>query len=538
MGADLRNTLLTAGEIELQKAVGINTVGLLAQIDERSINATKLVDLIINRYGNEILFEKNIVELILPSLKKHLADELLKSIKNCEEVDDPWSELSEINFKNPNNLQKLYNFFNLSPPEPGEVDASPPPMETINPQYPLFPYQRDVVSRAFDSISQSGNRLLIHMPTGAGKTRAAMALIAKSFLQFPVGSVIVWLAHSEELCDQASSEFHKSWQCLGDRPLIIGRYYSGYDLNLSEFTDGFLVASLSKLHIRSFSQQSDFLKLKRNVKVIVMDEAHQAIAPTYKHLLEMLSPLGATTKIIGLSATPGRSWLDVGLDEQLANFFARNKVRLEVEGYEDPVLFLQDKGYLATPEYFKINYTPGIELSSVEITRLAEGFDVPERVLEQLGVSEQRNLLVLNEITHEVERGSKIIVFACSVSQAHLLADVLVMRGVRARAVSTRTSQTVRRNAIKSFRSNSAESLQVLVNYGILTTGFDAPSTNVAIIARPTLSVVLYSQMIGRAMRGPAAGGNETCRIYTVVDEMPGFRSMYEGFTHWEDVWN
>ena len=76
------------------------------------------------------------------------------------------------------------------------------------------------------------------------------------------------------------------------------------------------------------------------------------------------------------------------------------------------------------------------------------------------------------------------------------------------------------------------------MNYGVLTTGFDAPKTNVVVVARPTQSVVLYRQMIGRAMRRPKSGGNQTCTVITVKDSIPGFRSVYEGFTHWEDVWN
>jgi superfamily II DNA or RNA helicase len=538
MGADLRHTLLSAGEIALQKIVGQNTVGLLALIDERSIDATKLVDLITIRYGDEVLLNKDIVELLLLSLNKNQAIELLELVKHSSSATDPWRELNGINFRNSSNLNKLHEFFNIEILDPEEAEVPTASEESIHPQYGLFSYQRDVVTRAANTLGHGESRLLIHMPTGAGKTRSAMVLIAKVFSDSPPGTVIVWLAHSEELCDQAASEFHKCWQCLGDRPLSIGRYYSGYELDLSEFKDGFLVASLSKLHIRSFTKQSEFLKLKKNVKLILMDEAHQAIAPTYKHLLEMLSPVGAATKIIGLSATPGRSWLEVGQDEKLANFFDHNKTRLEVEGYDDPIRFLQEQGYLATPEYFKINYTPGIKLSNVELTRLSEGFDISERVLEHLGESEHRNLLILREVIHEVKAGSKIIVFACSVTQAHLLADVLVMRGVRARAVSTRTSLLTRRASINDFRSSDPDSVQVLINYGILTTGFDAPSTNVAIIARPTQSVVLYSQMIGRAMRGPAAGGNSNCRIYSVVDEMPGFRSIYEGFSHWEEVWN
>ena len=73
-----------------------------------------------------------------------------------------------------------------------------------------------------------------------------------------------------------------------------------------------------------------------------------------------------------------------------------------------------------------------------------------------------------------------------------------------------------------------------LFNYAVLTAGFDAPRTRCAIIARPTKSLVLYSQMVGRAMRGTRSGGNKSCEIYTVVDTaLPGFGSVVEAFSHW-----
>ena len=78
----------------------------------------------------------------------------------------------------------------------------------------------------------------------------------------------------------------------------------------------------------------------------------------------------------------------------------------------------------------------------------------------------------------------------------------------------------------------------ILVNFGVLTTGFDAPSASAVVIARPTQSLVLFSQMVGRAIRGPRAGGTETCEIVTVVDpSLPGFGDVAAAFLNWEDVW-
>ena len=75
-------------------------------------------------------------------------------------------------------------------------------------------------------------------------------------------------------------------------------------------------------------------------------------------------------------------------------------------------------------------------------------------------------------------------------------------------------------------------------NFGVLTTGFDAPRTSAALIARPTKSLVLYSQMVGRAIRGRRAGGNDEALVVTVVDTaLPGFTSLAEAFNNWNDVW-
>ena len=78
----------------------------------------------------------------------------------------------------------------------------------------------------------------------------------------------------------------------------------------------------------------------------------------------------------------------------------------------------------------------------------------------------------------------------------------------------------------------------VLVNFGVLTTGFDAPRASAVVIARPTQSLVLYTQMVGRGIRGPKAGGTKECTILTVVDpNLPGFGDVAKAFLNWEDVW-
>jgi DNA repair protein RadD len=137
-----------------------------------------------------------------------------------------------------------------------------------------------------------------------------------------------------------------------------------------------------------------------------------------------------------------------------------------------------------------------------------------------------------------VSRHKRIIVFASSVRHAHLIAGVLIARGVEALVVTGAMDGRAREKNITRFRGAAATPI-VMCNFGVLTTGFDAPRTSAAIIARPTRSLVLYSQMVGRATRGVRAGGNAEAEIVTVVDPaLPGFGDIADAFVNWEDVWN
>ena len=131
----------------------------------------------------------------------------------------------------------------------------------------------------------------------------------------------------------------------------------------------------------------------------------------------------------------------------------------------------------------------------------------------------------------------RILVFSATADHARLLAAILKARGLTAHSVTAQTSGHERRNIISAYRART-DRTRVLVNYGVLTAGFDAPQTSAAVIARPTKSLVLYCQMVGLATRGVLAGGNRSAQILTVVDAgLPGFGNMAEAFYNWEDVW-
>ena len=118
-----------------------------------------------------------------------------------------------------------------------------------------------------------------------------------------------------------------------------------------------------------------------------------------------------------------------------------------------------------------------------------------------------------------------------------MLADVLSARGLTAHSVTGTTDSSERQRILDAYRSRDSN-VRVIVNFGVLTTGFDAPQTSAAVIARPTKSLVLYSQMAGRALRGALVGGNANAEVVTIVDTtLPGFRAPGEMFMNWEDVW-
>ena len=114
---------------------------------------------------------------------------------------------------------------------------------------------------------------------------------------------------------------------------------------------------------------------------------------------------------------------------------------------------------------------------------------------------------------------------------------MLKLVGKVAYSIDGTTDDVVRGILINKFRGNTEEAV-VLCNYGVLTTGFDAPRTSCVIIGRPTKSVVLYSQMVGRALRGLKVGGNMGADVVTVVDtSLKGFGNVSEGFNFWDKKW-
>ncbi|MDN3721485.1 DEAD/DEAH box helicase family protein [Roseibium salinum] len=126
------------------------------------------------------------------------------------------------------------------------------------------------------------------------------------------------------------------------------------------------------------------LKLADRASLTVIDEAHQAIAPTYANVLRALSSKRPENALLGLTATPGRSWSEIDEDKRLSEFFDGQKVLLEVEGYDDPVSFLMEEKYLARPIFFRQLEAPSdVQLDRTDQRTIQNDPDLAEEVLEK-----------------------------------------------------------------------------------------------------------------------------------------------------------
>lgn len=526
-------------EETLEFALGSDVVRLLTLLGPELSTPTSLREVLeAMRPDWEILRDPSLRAAVFDALTPAEASELASHAeRGNDRYGDPYSKLKAQSWRRGSQLEGLlFDWFEVAAPSDEDHPASIP-SSIVAPRHGLFAHQRRAL-RAATAILERGKppRVMLHMPTGGGKTRTAMQLVA-NWLRSSEPAIAVWLAYSEELCEQAAEEFEATWTSVGDRELHVYRMWGESDLEIGDVRDGVFIAGLSKLYARCRRDSNFLFRLADRSRLVVFDEAHQVIAPTYQFILQALLDRDPNRPLLGLTATPGRTYDDPDEDAKLADFFGRQKVTLEVEGWATPIDFLIEEGYLAQPTFRDITFAGGPDLTGADLQDIAVSLDVPRKILDRLGRDEQRNLLIVRTVEDLVTRHSRILVFAASVYHARLLAAVLRQRSLNAQAITAETSRAHRANLLNAYKSNSPEPM-ILTNYGVLTTGFDAPRTSAAAIARPTGSLVLYSQMVGRAIRGPLVGGNQHAEIATIVDtKLPGFRSLAESFINWEDVW-
>ncbi|MGJ8723938.1 MAG: DEAD/DEAH box helicase [Roseibacillus sp.] len=451
---------------------------------------------------------------------------------NVDKGDDPWETAVALNYDSSLEDQ-LLEFFGLIKPVYEEREAVDlcEQSELISPKYALFEHQMHAAEKV-TALLRKGGRTLLHMPTGSGKTRTAMRIICQHLndeIRSGDEKIVFWLADTEELCSQAAEEFDKAWSALGMAPKRLTRLYGAYSCPLSDLQPGIVVASLQKLNA-AFKDQIQRNQILSYSSLVVFDEAHRILAPTYDSVVTHLTAFSAS--LLGLSATPGRSTENEEENAKFAQYFNKNKVMLEVKGFDSPIQFLQAEGYLSFVEYRPLKLAKSdLFFSSSELERLDIGEDFTPKMLERLGEDTKRNFEIILRTLDVIARGLPTILFACSVAHAEALTALLIYKGVKVGLVTGKTPGAVRSSRIAEYKSGEIE---ILINYGVLTTGFDAPQTQAVIITRPTTSLSLYSQMVGRATRGPKVNGTKSCEVHTVIDsDLPAFTSIAESFNHW-----
>jgi superfamily II DNA or RNA helicase len=394
----------------------------------------------------------------------------------------------------------------------------------------LHDYQERLAGRMFDLLTApEPARAMLCLPTGAGKTRVAAEAVIRTAKERGLQGPVLWIAQTEELCEQAVQSWAFVWSKVGPaQPLTISRLWSGNDAAAVGDTAHLVVATDAKLHQCLDTDEYAWL---REPAVVLVDEAHGSITPTYTHLFRLLGLTHATTTrpLIGLTATPFR-----GFNEEetlrLVERYGRTRVDEGVLG-DDPYLTLQDLGMLARVEHRALDGAT-LRLTEEELATTNFQRRLPSSAEQRLARDMDRNAMLLREI-RALPGDWPIVLFAASVDHAKLMAARLTDVGIPSAAIDAATPASDRRSRIDAFRAGR---IRVLTNYGVLAQGFDAPATRAVVVARPTYSPNMYQQMIGRGLRGPRNGGKETCLILDVADNIENYGPSL-AFTGFEHLW-
>lgn len=418
------------------------------------------------------------------------------------------------------------------------IKESVPPAElflehTESPYKPLKDFQYKVFFHAQKVLDINLSRFILQMPTGSGKTRTAMELVTYYLNNSPEDTVVIWLAHSEELCEQALECFKEVWVHVAQKDLSLFRAW-GNNASVPHLFNGsaFIVGGFQKMHSVLKKSPLVFNMLKSKVGLIVIDEAHKVIAPTYKEVTSAL--INNRTKVIGLTATPGRGVNNEEQNRALSDFFFNKNITIPTDNGENVIAYLRKKRVLSHLTIDPIISPSDFSLTPAEKKYLEKYFDFPAGFLERVGNDSIRNIEIIKRLAQECASGRQILFFACSVEHSKFICSMLIYLGFKAAHVDGNTDRKTRHKRLEDFKTRN---IQVVCNYGILSTGFDAPLTDVVFIARPTNSIVLYSQMIGRGLRGPAIGGTPSCKLINVRDNILGLPNYQNIFDFFQDYW-
>lgn len=348
----------------------------------------------------------------------------------------------------------------------------------------LRDYQEDAVLALFDYFGTNSGNPLLELPTGAGKSILLAEIIRRAIEQYKPTRVIM-LTHVKELIEQNYRALCTVWE--GTPPA--GIYSAG--LGLRDMGDQIVFASIQSAvnDVEGFGPRD----------LIFVDEAHRIPRSGNGQYLEFITrmrQMNPSVKVIGLTATPYRmdgGYLHKGSDRIFTDIAYCVSIRRLIEG-----------GYLS-PVVSKEPGTGKINTSSVKM----RGGDFAKGELANIATQSRVDQAVAEMVTLGREQGRKSwLVFACGVEHARQIMDNLDSHGVVNAGVFGDTSAADRKQFLERYQSGK---IQCIVNCDVLTTGFDAPGTDLVALMRPTESTSLYVQMVGRGLR--IAEGKENALI-------------------------
>lgn len=494
----------------------------------------------VQEIGFDVFKSSQLREGVLNSL----SEEKIRNAFNIKNAEINISKLSKFRW-GPNTQTKCFlSLFDLNLDDVFVETENPPGFESCSTiEKPLFDYQNSIRKQLVSFLDDNTNsRIIAHMPTGSGKTRTSMELVSDFIRNRKQKdpTLVVWMAHSDELCEQAAQTFEATWNKLGSEDAGIYRLWGGRPFETIDFSrPAFLITSFQTCHAAIMSKRDTrfekMSQLRNECDLLIVDEAHMSTAPTYQAAIKFLC--NQNTQVIGLTATPGRHHVGGETDQtkELAEFYQQNKITLgkEIIGEFSPIEFLQERGILSQVDRYSLPSGVDIELTPKQSRAVSDLLELPADILRELGDNAKRTSVVASHaLVLGIEQNKQTIIFCPTKENASNLALLLQTKGCSARAITGETNMRDRRRWIEDFKSGD---IRILTNFGVLTTGFDAPNIEAVIIARPTTSVVLYSQMVGRGLRGAAVGGSSYCTLIDVVDNIENLPNIPQAFTYFDD---
>ena len=446
-------------------------------------------------------------------------------------------------FRGGRTAQEFVKELGFSPAMAGEsIKKKPEREEFVGPVglNPLHPYQETTSKKIVELLAgdTKHSRGLVQLPTGAGKTRVAVESVIRDIKASPKEDrrLVIWIAQSEELCEQAIDTWTYVWQAAGapGERMAVSRLWGGNTAIREETKLHLVVATIQTLASIQQNRRSMY-EWMSNPDLVIIDEAHGATATSYTPVLSWFgrSFTEKSRSLLGLSATPYRGTNEKETERLVARF-GRNLIEPDEFSAENAHEYLQSMGVLAKVNHEELK---GIELKLKDM-RSATDEESQSAMLEaridlqQVADSTQRNEAILDHIKASETKGPTLV-FAASVEHAEALAAVLSVEGIPAAAISGKTDLGHRRSIIEDFRNGK---VRVLTNFDVLTQGFDAPKVDAVYVCRPTFSPNKYIQMIGRGLRGPLNGGSEEVLIVNVKDNLDQYGQKL-AFTQLDYLW-